>query len=105
METHLNHPGIILKEEFLQDYGLSVSTAAAAMGLPRQRLNEIVNGKRDITAETALFLGTFFGNAPEFWLNLQSHYNLALAQTKEKKRLAHVKSVASLLPIDKSDHA
>jgi addiction module HigA family antidote len=96
-KTHFSHPGGILKRMFLDEYGLKVGTAASAMGVPRDRLGEIVRGKRSISAETALHLGKFFGNGPEFWLNLQTHYDLALAEIKERPKLKKVKSVAELL--------
>jgi len=92
--THYAHPGEILKEDFLAEYNLSVSSAAKAMSLPRTRLNDVVLGRRDITAETALCLGKFFGNGAEFWLNLQSHYNLAEARASAHKRLSRIKPLA-----------
>lgn len=73
------HPGEILKEEFLDPYGLSQYELAKRIGVPAPRINAIVLGKRGISADTALRLGRFFANAPEFWLNLQNHYDLALA--------------------------
>ena len=73
------HPGEILKEEFLDPYHLSQYELAKRIGVPAPRINAIVLGKRGISADTALRLGRFFENAPEFWLNLQNHYDLALA--------------------------
>lgn len=91
--SHFSSPGQILKREFLDEYGLSVSAAAAALGLSRARLNEIVHGERGITADTALRLGKYFRTSAQFWLNLQSHYDLAHTATKQKARQALKKIV------------
>ena len=68
-------PGEMLKEEFLAEYGLSQNQLAKAIGISPNRITEIVNNRRRITADTALRLSLYFGNSPEFWLNLQSHYD------------------------------
>ena len=73
-------PGEILKEDFLAEYGLSQNRLAKAIGISPNRIAEIVNNRRRITADTALRLGLYFGNNPEFWLNLQSHYDLKIAR-------------------------
>lgn len=73
-------PGEILKEEFLAGYGLSQNQLARAVGISPNRIAEIVNDRRRITADTALRLAIYFGNSPEFWMNLQSHYDLKLAR-------------------------
>jgi addiction module HigA family antidote len=73
-------PGEMLKEEFLTGYGLSQSALAKAIGISPNRIAEIVNNRRRITADTALRLGLYFGNSAEFWLNLQSHYDLKMAR-------------------------
>ncbi|MGH6719266.1 MAG: HigA family addiction module antitoxin [Alphaproteobacteria bacterium] len=73
-------PGEILKEEFLAEYGLTQNRLAKAIGISPNRIAEIVNGRRRITADTALRLALYFGNSPEFWMNLQSHYDLKLAK-------------------------
>jgi addiction module HigA family antidote len=78
----LIHPGEILKEEFLIPFGLSANRLAKAIGVPTNRTTEIVNGRRGITGETALLLGDAFGTTPEFWLNLQSRYELDVASTR-----------------------
>jgi addiction module HigA family antidote len=72
-------PGEMLKEEFLAEYGLSQSQLAKAIGISPNRIAEIVNNRRRITADTALRLSLYFGNSPEFWMNFQSHYDLKLA--------------------------
>src|SRR5215470_3807515 len=69
-------PGEMLKEEFLAEYRLSQSRLAKAVGISPNRIAEIVNNRRRITADTALHLGLYFGNSPEFWMNLQAHYDL-----------------------------
>jgi addiction module HigA family antidote len=69
----------MLNEEFLIEYGLSQNQLARAIGISPNRIAEIVNNRRRITADTALRLGLYFGNSPEFWLNLQTHYDLKLA--------------------------
>lgn len=73
-------PGEMLKEEFLAEYGLSQNKLAKAIGISPNRIAEIVNNRRRITADTALRLGLFFGNSPEFWINLQAHYDLKMAR-------------------------
>src|ERR1043166_2403554 len=77
-------PGEMLKEEFLAGYGLSQSGLAKAIGISPSQIAEIVNNRRRITADTALRLGLYFGNRPEFWLNLQSHYDLKMARRNLK---------------------
>ena len=73
------HPGEVLQEEFLEPMGLSQSRAALAMGVHPRRINEIVLGKRGITADTALRLAKFFGTSAELWLGLQKDYELDVA--------------------------
>src|SRR5277367_3885579 len=77
-------PGEILKEDFLAEYGLSQNRLAKAIGISPNRIAEIVNNRRRITAGTALRLGLYFGNSPEFWLNLQAHYDLKMARRNLK---------------------
>ena len=73
-------PGEMLKEEFLAEYGLSQNQLAKAIGISPNRITEIVNNRRRITADTALRLSLYFGSSPEFWMNLQSHYDLKVAR-------------------------
>jgi antitoxin HigA-1 len=73
-------PGEMLKEEFLVEYGLSQNQLAKAIGISPNRIAEIVNNRRRITADTALRLSLYFGNSPEFWLNLQTRYDLKIAR-------------------------
>src|SRR3954463_5011676 len=77
-------PGEMLKEEFLAEYGLSQNQLAKAVGISPNRIAEIVNNRRRITADTALRLGLYFGNSPEFWMNLQVHYDLKMAKRNLK---------------------
>ncbi len=82
------HPGEILMEEFLSPLGISQNQAARDLDVPAQRINEIVHGKRRITADTALRLGRYLDTTPEFWINLQARYDLdALAATGEASRI------------------
>ncbi len=80
-------PGEILDEEFLKPMGLTQYRLAKDLGVPPRRINEIVKGLRAITADTALRLGRYFGMAPEFWLNLQTHYELERVQEQLAGRL------------------
>jgi addiction module HigA family antidote len=77
-------PGEILDEEFLKPMAITQYRLARDIGVPPRRINEIVNGQRAVTADTALRLGRYFRMSPEFWLNLQSHYDLE----KEQEHLA-----------------
>ena len=81
------HPGEILLEEFLKPMDLSQNRLAMDIHVPARRINEIVHGKRRITADTALRLGRFFGNSPQFWLGLQMDYDLDVAEDNLKSRL------------------
>jgi addiction module HigA family antidote len=77
-------PGEMLKDEFLAGYGLSQSQLAKAIGISPNRIAEIVNNRRRVTADTALRLSLYFGNSPEFWMNLQTHYDLKMAKRNLK---------------------
>ncbi|MBI2801868.1 MAG: HigA family addiction module antidote protein [Gammaproteobacteria bacterium] len=74
------HPGEILKTEFLDELGLTAYALAKALRVPANRITGIVNGTRAITADTALRLARYFGTTPEFWLNLQTHYDLSVTR-------------------------
>jgi len=74
------HPGEILKEEFMVPLGLSQTALAKSLHISPRRINEIVQAKRSVTPDTALRLSRFFGTTPEFWLNLQSRYDLERAK-------------------------
>ena len=81
------HPGETIKEDYLVPLDMSVSRLAAELGIGAARLNEIVLGKRGITADTALRLARYFGTSAEFWLNLQSLYDLRMAERKAGRRI------------------
>ncbi len=72
------HPGEILQEDFIEGFGITQNRLAVAIGVPPRRINEIVHGKRGITADTAIRLARYFGTSEEFWMNLQSNYELRL---------------------------
>ena len=74
------HPGEILREEFMRPLGISVTALARDIDVPANRISQIVNGKRALSADTALRLGKYFGVSPEIWLDLQSEYELRLAR-------------------------
>jgi addiction module HigA family antidote len=76
----------MIKEDFLADYGLTQYALAKALRIPHSRLTEIIAGRRGISADTALRLGRFFGNTPQFWLNLQAEYDLRTADAREVAR-------------------
>ena len=86
-ELHPVHPGEVMLEEFLKPMGLSQNRLALDIGVPPRRINEIVLGKRSITADTALRLARYFGNSPQFWLGLQMHYDLDIAAEVLGERL------------------
>jgi addiction module HigA family antidote len=81
------HPGEVLMEEFLEPMSLSQYRLAKDISVPPRRINEIVHGQRCITADTALRLGRYFGVSPQFWLNLQSHFDLAREEDRIGDRL------------------
>jgi addiction module HigA family antidote len=81
------HPGEVLAEEFLTAMGISQYRLAKGVGVPPRRINEIVLGKRGITADTALRLGRFFGTTAEFWMNLQVRYDLETRRAGLGRRL------------------
>ena len=83
------HPGEILLLDFLRPLGISLYALAHAISVPPQRIGEIVHGRRAVTAETALRLGRYFGMEAQFWMNLQSRYDLDRAEDKLGSRLEH----------------
>ncbi len=85
------HPGEILMEEFLRPMGLSQKRLANDLGVPPRRINEIVLGKRRITADTALRLAHYFNMSPQFWLGLQMDYDLDVEEDRLSARLEGVK--------------
>jgi len=81
------HPGEVLLEEFIKPMNLSQNRLAIDIGVDARRINEIVLGKRSITADTALRLARFFGNSPQFWMGLQTQYDLDITEDTIGKRL------------------
>ncbi len=81
------YPGEILQEEFMKPLGVSINKLARDIDVPPGRISEIVNGKRAITADTALRLGRYFGVSPELWLNLQADYELRVAMRETGKEI------------------
>ncbi|MFQ5510665.1 MAG: HigA family addiction module antitoxin [Candidatus Krumholzibacteriia bacterium] len=81
------HPGEVLLEEFLKPLGVSQYRLAKDVNVPARRINEIVHGKRSITADTALRLSRYFGTSERFWINLQSRYDLELEKDRLGPRL------------------
>ena len=75
-------------EDFLKEFGITQNRVAVAIGVPPRRINEIVHGARGISADTALRLSKYFGTSAEFWLNLQTHYELDLAQDRAAEQIA-----------------
>ncbi|TFD57036.1 HigA family addiction module antitoxin [Cryobacterium sp. Hh38] len=87
------HPGEILMEDFIDGFGITQNKLAVSIGVPPRRINEIVHGKRGITADTAIRLARYFGTSEEFWMNLQSNYEL------RRERRALWDKVASITPL------
>ncbi|MEA2874530.1 MAG: antitoxin HigA [Hyphomicrobiales bacterium] len=83
----LIHPGEILRDDFLQPLKISVYTLAQVIKVPRSRVNDIVLGRRGITADTAFRLARYFGTTPGFWINLQARYDLDAADRKLRRRI------------------
>ncbi len=84
------HPGEVLREDFLPDYGLTVSGFAEALGVSRQTVNELLRERRAVSPEMALRLARLFGNTPEFWLNAQRAVDLWKAARVMKKRVERI---------------
>jgi addiction module HigA family antidote len=87
------HPGEILMEDFIEGLGITQNKLAVSIGVPPRRINEIVHGKRGITADTAIRLARYFGTSEEFWMNLQSNYEL------RRERRALRDKVALITPL------
>ncbi|EMR00583.1 HigA family addiction module antitoxin [Paeniglutamicibacter gangotriensis] len=87
------HPGEILMEDFIEGFGITQNKLAVSIEVPPRRINEIVHGKRGITANTAILLARYFGTSEEFWMNLQSNYELRL------ERRALRDKVAAIIPL------
>jgi antitoxin HigA-1 len=83
----LIHPGEILRDDFLQPMKISVYALAKAIKVPRSRVNDIVLGRRGITADTAFRLARYFGTSPDFWINLQARFDLDAVDRKLRRRI------------------
>lgn len=94
----IEHPGVMLKEDFLNDLGIKPGTFAKAIGIDRAAIKKIIDGQRAITADMSLRFGLFFGMSGEFWLNLQKDYELRCAK---RERLAELKeTIRPFMPHD-----
>jgi addiction module HigA family antidote len=89
------HPGEVLREEFLKPMGISQNAMARAIGVPPRRINEIVLGKRRITADTALRLARAFSTSEQFWMGLQADYDLEEARKAADRSLRKVRPIAA----------
>jgi addiction module HigA family antidote len=81
------HPGLILKMDLLDPLGLSINRLAKALRVPANRLNQIVHSRRAISPDTSLRLGRYFGFTPEYWLNLQAHYDLEITRRQSIRKI------------------
>ncbi len=88
------HPGEILNEDFLGPLGVTQYRLAQAVSVPPRRINEIVHGKRAISADTALRLARYFGTTPDFWINLQAQYDLRQAEKSLKQIMDKIEPLA-----------
>lgn len=85
------HPGEVLMEDFIESFGITQNKVAVSIGVPPRRINEIVHGKRGITADTAIRLARYFGTSEELWMNLQSNYELRLERRALRDKVAAIK--------------
>ncbi len=90
MKRKPTHPGEMLREDFLPDYGLTVSSLAKAIGVSRQTINELLRERRRVSPEMALRLARLFGNSPEFWLNAQRAVDLWVAAQTIQNEVAYI---------------
>ncbi|PWB79545.1 MAG: addiction module antidote protein, HigA family, partial [Candidatus Methylomirabilota bacterium] len=89
------HPGEMLREDFLSDYGLTVSSFAKALGVSRQTVNEVLRGRRAVSPKMAVRLSRLFGNSPEFWLNAQRAVDLWDAARSMKTTIARISPLSA----------
>ena len=99
-----HHPGKTLDEQFLRPLNLSQNCLARAVQVPPRRINEIVLGKRAITADTAVRLARYFGNEPSYWMRLQTDYDIALAVNNIGIHLYAIETLASVRTPSPSDN-
>ncbi len=91
MQRKPTHPGEMLREDFITDYGLTVAGMAKGLGVSRQSVNELLRERRAVSPEMALRLGRLFGNSPEFWLNAQRAVDLWVASESIRDQVARIK--------------
>lgn len=89
------HPGEVLLEDFINGFGITQNKLAVAIGVPPRRINEIVHGKRGITADTAVRLSAYFGTTAEFWMNLQAHYELRIERRELAELLKAIRPISA----------
>jgi addiction module HigA family antidote len=94
--AHPIHPGELLRREFMEPLGISQSRLASDLGVPFRRVHEIVKGTRAITAETAILLATYFGMSPQFWMNLQTGFELDGALDRMGPQIRRVRPLAGI---------
>ena len=82
------HPGVILKMDLLDPLGMSINRLAKELRVPANRLSQIVHGRRGITPDTSLRLGHYFGFSPEYWLNMQAHFDLEVIRRQSMRKIA-----------------
>ena len=90
------HPGEVIMEDFIEEFGITQNKLATTIGVPPRRINEIVHGKRGITADTAVRLAKYFGTSAELWMNLQSHYELRLERRALREQLESIVPLQSV---------
>ena len=88
------HPGEMLREEFLKPLKISANALSMTIGVPASRIHEIIKERRGISADTALRLSLYFGNSPQYWLNLQNTYDLFMLQDKYSDEFKHISKMA-----------
>lgn len=93
--TKPTHPGEMLREDFMPDYGLTVASLAVALGVSRQTINEILRERRAISPAMALMLSRLFGNSPEFWLNAQRAVDLWEEKRRQEKKIKRIKPLSA----------
>ena len=93
----LIHPGEILREEFMKPMGISQNALALALRVPATRIGEIVNERRGISADTALRLAKYFNTTSDFWMNLQTNYDLKIALTEKKSEIHSIQVCSKLM--------
>ena len=94
------HPGEILREEFLRPMGITAYRLSKETGIDQTRISEVIRGKRSLSVDTALRFAAFFGNSPEFWINLQNHYDIQEKRRQMQSKLKRIKPL--ILPQQQS---